>query len=124
MPAKNLGVNLLKYFAIGGLWSIGYLAYPLLVQEGLTEMAVQLRQLMLLLAIPAMLFVTVIRFKSVQWNYADAVSQLGLAVVAFGIVAFVANLQQNTEMMSFFYGLSSLASVGWVAWQPASNKDS
>lgn len=120
MPAKNLGVNLLQYFAIGGLWSIGYLAHPLLLQEGLQDVANQLRQLMLLLAVPAMLFVAIIRLKSVQWRFTDVLSQLGLALVAFGVVAFIAMLQQNLQMMGFFYGLTCLAGVGWVAWQQTS----
>ncbi|WP_119393576.1 hypothetical protein [Salinibius halmophilus] len=123
MPAKNLGVNLLQYFAIGGLWSIGYLAYPMLVDAGSVDTAIQMRQLMLLLAVPAMLFVAIIRLKTVAWQITDVLAQLGVAIAAFGAVAFVANIQGNQQMMGFFYGLASLAAVGWVAWQKPPAQD-
>lgn len=118
MPAKNLGIKLLQYFAIGGLWSIGYLAYPMLVEQGFNEPATYLRQLMLLLAMPAMAFVTVVRLYSVNWRFWDPLSQIGLALVAFAAMASWGILSDNSSLASFFYGLACLAGIAWVAWLP------
>jgi hypothetical protein len=114
-PLKNLGANLMLVFAIGGLWSVGYLVTPMLIQHELIDQSNQLRLIVMLLAFVSFVIVLLSTIKNKGIKVKSVPQQMNMISLLLIIFYLIAN-KFNPELLPLIYGLTSLAGVAWVAY--------
>lgn len=114
-PLKNLGANLMLVFAIGGIWSVGYLVTPMLLQNDLIDQSNQLRLITLLIAFVSFVIVLLSNFKNKGFNFKSVPMQMNIISLILIVFYIIAN-NFNPQLLPIIYGLTSLACIAWVAY--------
>ncbi|MFY0664901.1 MAG: hypothetical protein JXQ97_09745 [Natronospirillum sp.] len=115
-PLRHLGARLMFVFAVGSLWSVGYLVGPFLADSVAPDQLLVLRKITMLLALLCFAIVLLARAQALQWRpWQDTVFQVGGAASAVGIMYVM--VDGSATASPILYGIVSLLCVAWVAFQ-------